>query len=38
MEQKIIKEFKKNFKYKPMKYFVGYSECLTVNPIPYIHE
>ncbi len=37
MEQKIIKEFE-NYKYIPKKYFSGYSECLTIDPIPFCYS
>lgn len=37
MEQKILKEFKNNFKYIPKIKFKGYTECLTENPLNYIY-
>lgn len=37
LEQKFLSEFK-NYKYKPIKHFTGYTECLTVNPVDYYYE
>lgn len=32
LEQKFLNEFS-NYKYTPEKYFQGYTECLTINPV-----
>ena len=37
LEQKLLEEFK-NFKYQPKEKFIGYTECLTVNPLEYYYK